>query len=758
MSALHLCRVHGELSLAAANLRATIALHQESLPPDALEALKSVASSQTEWLEELSSTTGPAEPLSPDALSAISIDSSPVASPRRAESSRSPFASSTPPDIEGSEQWRSKMLLRLQRYLNKKLENEHAKLASHTRAAEAADFTGRQIKCDLKKVDAALQQLIDGPSSPTTTRSATSTNSAGSAVATTPPSSVAALPKRAPVSPLEAIIRDASTVASTSATNAALATAAEAHSSFAAVRGKSPPNSGTGRPVVTRKSALFRDDDNTSSLPTPRVLELEEEVAHQEEVLAESRKLLATPPPPPFTAASSLDKTPLDEEEDDEEDLVSPGTVMHVDRLMAKISAGPVGGSPWEDDAWEMGPGQLEEISLASRPTSRCGAEIAACTSQPSSRSPSRCGMEIGLGGSRPASRCASRCGGESEVSAAATEEKRLTPELESPSSREPTPPPPEAPEGSPFSPCWGARVSPAADPIGVTPAESEPSSPRESTSNSSKARTMAQQFLEYSSENKKMAKEQQQEAEVLASPPAVPPPVPPPAMAKPAAEASAERSEMAVAAALGVSPERKPLTTAARLQAELLSTLDRLRQAEENMRDGSTTWLENVRDGSLSSASPASNASPSTTQQSPVANRDALNESPAVGSMLFSRPEGNTPSTKDRPLDEASDREEYVELADDASNAGGEGEEGPSARRRSNHQAATTGRILPEASGSSSVIKATASMPPHRPRRPPPRRRRKPMRRTSRRCARWRRRARRGRRRRRCGRRRPTR
>ena len=172
----------------------------------------------------------------------------------------------------------------------------------------------------------------------------------------------------------------------------------------------------------------------------------------------------------------------------------------------------------------------------------------------------------------------------------------------------------------------------------------------------------MAQQFLEYSSENKKMAKEQQQEAEVLASPPAVPPPVPPPAMAKPAAEASAERSEMAVAAALGVSPERKPLTTAARLQAELLSTLDRLRQAEENMRDGSTTWLENVRDGSLSSASPASNASPSTTQQSPVANRDTLNESPAVGSMLFSRPEGNTPSTKDRPLDEASDREEYVE------------------------------------------------------------------------------------------------
>ena len=71
------------------------------------------------------------------------------------------------------------------------------------------------------------------------------------------------------LSPLEAIIRDASTVASTSATNAALATAAEAHSSFAAVRGKSPPNSGTGRPVVTRKSALFRDDNNTSSLPTP---------------------------------------------------------------------------------------------------------------------------------------------------------------------------------------------------------------------------------------------------------------------------------------------------------------------------------------------------------------------------------------------------------------------------------------------------------------------------------------------------------
>ena len=169
-------RVANELSLTVATLRATLSLHE--LPAPVHDELFSILSSQTEWCSHL---TSHAEQRCSSPSSDLSVLSSggsvtPVASPARYSSANVTPSSvrSEPPAPEGTAEharWKGQILLRLRRYLGRRLAAEQGKLMSAREAADAAELTSSMLEADLLKVDTALAELAamgesDAPSSP----------------------------------------------------------------------------------------------------------------------------------------------------------------------------------------------------------------------------------------------------------------------------------------------------------------------------------------------------------------------------------------------------------------------------------------------------------------------------------------------------------------------------------------------------------------------------------------------------------------
>ena len=162
-------RIVSELDLAVSTLRAALAVHEPSIPATALTELEAVAKAQSDWVAELKTAVAgsagqpPASPSSASLLSSVSAGSTPACSPAAARTpSSSVTAASAPPGDEASPEfavWKARMLMRMRRYLTRRLDGERAKLAAAVDAVEAAEFASRMIESDLAKVDLALHDL-----------------------------------------------------------------------------------------------------------------------------------------------------------------------------------------------------------------------------------------------------------------------------------------------------------------------------------------------------------------------------------------------------------------------------------------------------------------------------------------------------------------------------------------------------------------------------------------------------------------------
>jgi len=107
--------------------------------------------------------------MSPSLYSDSSLLSSPMSN-----SVGSPLAadrvalSQPPPEASEAEhtEWKSRVLLRLRRYLSRRLRAERDRHSKATTEAEAADWAARMLEGDLLKVDLSLRQLLRMPPIP----------------------------------------------------------------------------------------------------------------------------------------------------------------------------------------------------------------------------------------------------------------------------------------------------------------------------------------------------------------------------------------------------------------------------------------------------------------------------------------------------------------------------------------------------------------------------------------------------------------
>ena len=170
-------RVVGELSLTVQQLSATLALHE--LPSAVHEELSQLLKAQSEWCGHLSAHAD--RPTSPSDLSEMSSMSSPgtttpvARSPASTPEGRHTYkgtpnsVGSEPPAAEGTAEyaeWKTKMLLRLRRYLARRLAAEQTKLAQAHKAANAAAFASKMLEADLRKVNVALVERPSIPEEP----------------------------------------------------------------------------------------------------------------------------------------------------------------------------------------------------------------------------------------------------------------------------------------------------------------------------------------------------------------------------------------------------------------------------------------------------------------------------------------------------------------------------------------------------------------------------------------------------------------
>ena len=184
-------RTASELS-AAVNHTQTIAnIHLAALPPatkleiEAALASSAARSSELVQLAEnmriMSATPvtpsrlrGPGDGSSEDPLDktlGTYSDHSLVSTPASSYSMPSPLAvdrvalSQPPADASEADhtEWKSRLFLRLRRYLTRRLRAERDRHSKATADAEAADWAARMLEGDLLKVDLSLRQLLRVP-------------------------------------------------------------------------------------------------------------------------------------------------------------------------------------------------------------------------------------------------------------------------------------------------------------------------------------------------------------------------------------------------------------------------------------------------------------------------------------------------------------------------------------------------------------------------------------------------------------------